>query len=76
MVSPKTVEAFIDELQQALTPAIDEVGGIKAIKGIGIGAPNGNFYNGTIEYAPNLPWKGIIPLAEMISKKFDLTIYL
>lgn len=68
----ETIEGYIDELQQALTPAIDEVGGIKAIKGIGIGAPNGNFYNGTIEYAPNLPWKGIIPLAEMISQKFEV----
>lgn len=36
------------------------------IKGLGIGAPNGNYYRGTIEYAPNLPWKGIvIPLAEL-----------
>ena len=68
----ETIVAFIDELLQALTPAIDEVGGIKAIKGIGIGAPNGNFYSGTIEYAPNLPWKGIIPLAEMMAAKFGV----
>ena len=36
------------------------------------GAPNGNFYTGTIEYAPNLPWKGIIPLAQLIQDKFQL----
>lgn len=42
------------------------------IKGIGIGAPNGNFYNGTIEYAPNLKWKGIIPLAKMVKDLFLL----
>ena len=33
------------------------------LKGIGIGAPNGNYFKGTIEFAPNLKWKGIIPLA-------------
>ena len=40
------------------------------IKGIGIGAPNGNYYSGTIEYAPNLHWKGIVPLAKMVTEKF------
>ncbi len=67
-----TVEPFLEELSQALTPAIHEVGGIKTIKGIGIGAPNGNFYTGTIEYAPNLPWKGIIHLAKMVQEKFGV----
>ena len=38
-----------------------------------MGAPNGNIYTGTIEYAPNLKWKGIIPIAELIEKKFGLT---
>ncbi|HKK10535.1 MAG TPA: ROK family protein, partial [Bacteroidales bacterium] len=31
------------------------------VLGIGIGAPNGNFYNGTIEHAPNLSFKGVVP---------------
>jgi len=39
--------------------------------GIGIGAPNGNFFNGSIEHAPNLPWKGVIPLADMLEKKLN-----
>jgi glucokinase len=42
------------------------------MRGIGVGAPNGNFYSGTVEYAPNLPWKGILPLAKMIQNKFQL----
>jgi glucokinase len=67
-----TVEPYLDELFEALSPAIDEVGGINTIKGIGIGAPNGNFYSGTIEYAPNLKWKGVIPLAKMINEKFGV----
>ena len=67
----KNVEKFIDQLYDELSPAIAEIGGIDLIKGIGVGAPNGNYYNGTIEYAPNLIWKGIIPLANLISKKFN-----
>ncbi|MCB9361415.1 MAG: ROK family protein [Flavobacteriales bacterium] len=43
--------------------------------GIGIGAPNGNYYNGTIEYAPNLKWKGVINLIQLFRKYFDLPIY-
>lgn len=66
------VEDYIVELYEALHPAIDQVGGIEYIKGIGIGAPNGNYYTGTIDYAPNLMWKGIIPLAKMITEKFGV----
>lgn len=40
------------------------------IVGIGIGAPNGNYFHGAIEFAPNLKWKGIIPLAKMFEDKF------
>jgi glucokinase len=65
-----TIENFIDQLYEAMKPAIKDVGGEQLIKGIGVGAPNGNYYTGTIEYAPNLQWKGIIPLASLISKKF------
>ncbi len=64
------VEIFIDELFEKIKPAIKEIGGDDMIRGIGVGAPNGNYYSGTIEYAPNLLWKGIIPLAKLITKKF------
>ena len=67
----KNVEKFIDQLYDELTPAIAEIGGDDLIKGIGVGAPNGNYYNGTIEYAPNLQWTGIVPLANLITKKFN-----
>ena len=70
------VETFIDELYASLQPLIDKAGGIGRIKGIGVGAPNGNFYSGTIEYAPNLPWKGIIPLAKLVENKFKLPVVL
>ena len=70
------VNDFIDELHTELTKLIDNVGGIGRIKGIGVGAPNGNYYTGTIEYAPNLPWKGIIPLARMMEDKFKIPVVL
>ena len=66
------VEDFIDELYDKLYPMIKTVGGIANIAGIGMGAPNGNYYSGNIEYPPNLKWKGIIPIAELIYKKFKL----
>jgi glucokinase len=67
------IDDFIEDLYQALEPAINDSGGLEYIRGIGIGAPNGNIYKGTIEYAPNLRWKGIIPLAELIGNRFGLT---
>jgi len=72
----KEVEGFIDELHGSLYPLIERAGGPGRIKGIGLGAPNGNIYTGTIEYAPNLPWKGIIPLAKLVEDKFGLPVTL
>ncbi len=70
----ETIEEFIEALHKNVQPLIDNVGGIGRIRGIGVGAPNGNFYTGTIEYAPNLPWKGIIPLARLIQDEFKLPV--
>ena len=70
------VHTFIDELHQELSILIEKVGGVGRIKGLGVGAPNGNVYTGNIEYAPNLPWKGIIPLARMLQDKFKIPVRL
>jgi len=49
-----------------------EMGGLDVeIAGIGVGAPNGNYYNGTIEFAPNLKFKGIVPVVDIIKAEFD-----
>lgn len=69
----EVVEDFIEDLYDGLWPMIEKAGGVDNIMGIGMGAPNGNIYSGTIEYAPNLKWKGIIPIASLVSKKFGLT---
>lgn len=73
---PEGVEEFIDELYLKLMPMIEASGGLKNFAGIGIGAPNGNYYTGNIEYAANLKWKGIIPFAKMVSEKFGLKVKL
>jgi glucokinase len=67
-----TIESYVDALYDALTPLIKKNTEGGTVKGIGIGAPNGNYYTGTIEYAPNLHWKGIIPLTKMVTAKFEL----
>lgn len=70
----------IDDYVEALTKAINEslisVTENYVLKGIGIGAPNGNYYTGSIEFAPNLNWKGKIPLAELLNKNFHVPISL
>jgi glucokinase len=66
------IEDYVEALttgMKALIKANDAEG---KIKGIGVGAPNGNYYTGTIEFAPNLPWKGVIPLANLISEKMGV----
>jgi len=71
-----TPEAFVEAGLACLKPIIDQAGGIQNIKAMGIGAPNGNYYNGTIEHAPNLPWKGIIPLGKMFSDALGIPVAL
>ncbi len=66
------IEDYLEELYESLMPTIEQAGGVQYIKGIGIGAPNGNFYTGSIEYAPNLQWKGVIRLVDMVKAKFGL----
>ena len=65
--------AYVDACVNALQPIIEQVGGIEKIKAMGVGAPNGNYYTGTIEFAPNLAWAhdGKVPLAKMFSDKLN-----
>lgn len=70
------INLYIDDLHTELNKLIEEAGGKEKIKGIGVGAPNGNFYTGTIEHAPNLPWKGKVPFSELMTNKFGLPIAL
>ncbi len=71
-----TIHDFIDYLSIKINSSYKELDIEFKIKGIGIGAPNGNYYSGTIEYAPNLAWKGIIPLASLLNKKIGIPVFL
>jgi len=66
------VEDYIEDLYAALQTELKKGGKKTSVRGIGVGAPNGNYYTGTIEYAPNLPWKGVVPLAKLIGDRFGL----
>ena len=72
------VEDYVNACVEALQVIIEQVGGIDKIKSMGIGAPNGNYYTGTIEFAPNLAWAhdGIVPLASMFSEKLGVPVAL
>lgn len=74
----QNVDDYVDAAIEALQVIIEQVGGIEKIKAMGIGAPNGNFYNGTIEFAPNLSWgrDGVVPLAKMFSERLGIPVAL
>ena len=63
------VEPYIAELAEAVNKLIKESGTEGKVRGIGVGAPNGNYYTGTIENAPNLPWghNGVVEFAKLLS---------
>lgn len=61
---------YINDLYEGLSRLIKANEAEDQIQGIGIGAPNGNYYTGEIINPPNLPWGPVIPLAEKMSKAF------
>lgn len=65
------VEDFIDELAEAIKDLASDAGGMELIHGIGVGAPNGNFFTGSIDFATNLLWKGRIPFAYLLSEALN-----
>ena len=68
-----TAEAFVEAGVACLQPLINQAGGIESIVGMGIGAPNANYYSGAIEIAPNIAWAHdtVVPLAQMFSEKLS-----
>ena len=70
------VEKYVDDTSKIIEELISKIGFENKIIGIGIGAPNGNYYKGTIEFAPNLKWKGIIHLADMFRERLGIPAYL
>lgn len=72
-VSDKILGKYVADLVVEIKKAIEMVKQINPnieVTGIGIGAPNANYYTGTIEYAPNLPFVGVVNFAELIHGNF------
>lgn len=69
-----TIEGYLDELYTELTKLLEANDAVGKIHGIGIGAPNANYYTGTIESGVNLPWPTPIPLAKLVSDKFGIPV--
>ncbi len=70
------VEDYLDELTSLLNDLIEKTATKDQIKGIGAGTPNGNYFTGSIEFAPNLPWKGVIPFAQMLEDRVGIPVAL
>ena len=67
-----TVEPYIAELAEAVKRVIAEAGAEGKVRGIGVGAPNGNYYTGTIEAAPNLAWgHNRVEFAKLLSEAMN-----
>jgi glucokinase len=62
---------FLDSLVSAVNKVLQSVGETIQVAGMGLGAPNGNYYNGTIEFAPNLNFKGVVPVVDYLKSKLD-----
>ena len=66
-------EAYIAALAEAIKQVVEEAGKKGEIRGVGVGAPNGNYYTGAIAFAPNLEWaaKGSVEFSKLLSKKLN-----
>lgn len=64
----ETAETFVGKLAKAIEAVIDQAGVKGQVKGVGVGAPNGNYYTGEIVFAPNLPWakERAVPFRQML----------
>lgn len=70
-----SVDQYIMESVKAIKQIAEQVGGMEKIRAMGIGAPCGNYYKGTIEHAAHLVWaKGIVPLANMFVNELGIPV--
>ncbi|MEE4197522.1 MAG: ROK family protein [Bacteroidales bacterium] len=72
----RDINDFIKYLAERINHATAGLDSGHELSGVGIGAPNGNYYKGTIEHAPNLNWKGIVPITDLLAQKINLPVYL
>lgn len=70
------VNKFIDVICEKIVTLAENNGGFLTIRSVGISVPSGNFKTGCIENSPNMPWKGVIPLAAMMRDRLGLAVAL
>ncbi len=70
------INLYFAEIADEINKAMDVLGEGYHIVGIGIGAPNGNYYTGTIEYAPNLNWRGVVNVVDLMKKYINTPVIL
>jgi len=70
------VEGYLDELTELINDLLSQTTTKDQIKGIGAGTPNGNYFTGSIEFAPNLNWKGVIPFAQLLEERVGIPVAL
>ena len=71
----QNVESYVEDSVKSVMQIVEQVGGMEKINAMGIGAPGGNYYNGTIEQAANLAWaKGVVPLADMFASRLNIPV--
>jgi glucokinase len=69
-------EDLVAAISERIEKAVDQFNKAFELAGVGIGAPNGNYFKGTIEFAPNLRWEGVVPLAKMFSERLKTKVQL
>ena len=67
---------LIDRLHDGFTAMLSPLKATHVLRGIGMGAPNANFFRGTVENPPNLSWKGVVPVADMMRSHYDVPVAL
>ncbi len=69
-------QEFVTAAHQTIGRLVEATAIRMTLRGIGIGAPNGNYYHGSIEFAPNLAWKGIVPLVDIFKRFYRVPVVL
>lgn len=70
------IDHYITALANHITALIEANGGLECIRSVGVSSPSGNYQKGCIANPPNLPWKGVIPLAAMLADRLGLAVAL
>ena len=70
------VKHYIQTLSDTIKEQLAKTKRNYKLIGIGVGAPNGNYYKGTVEFAPNLEWDAVVPLADLIKEHFKVPVWL